>query len=161
MRTKTIIFSTLLMASVAGFAQDRDTLQVKEINDELKEVSIVSTRSSRTIERIPTRIEFVSSEEVGEKINMKPGDIRVMMSESTGITTQQTSAISGNSAIRIQGLDGRYTLILKDGMPAFPAPPAASASCRPRRWTSARSKSSRDPLPRCMAGERSPDWSTS
>lgn len=121
MQTKIVfIVSALLAAFSAVFAQERDTLQVKEIQDELKEVSIVSMRSSRTIERIPTRIEFVSEEEVGEKINMKPGDIRVMMSESTGITTQQTSAISGNSAIRIQGLDGRYTLILKDGMPAFP-----------------------------------------
>lgn len=97
---------------MTSFAQERQ--------DTLKAISVVSTRSSRTIERIPTRIEFVAEEEVDEKINMKPGDIRVMMSESTGITTQQTSAISGNSAIRIQGLDGRYTLILKDGMPAFP-----------------------------------------
>lgn len=117
-RLTIILFS---LASAAAFAQQRDTLKTTEaMVDEIKEISIVSTRASRSIERIPTRIEFVSSEEVGEKINMKPGDIRVMMSESTGITTQQTSAISGNSAIRIQGLDGRYTLILKDGMPAFP-----------------------------------------
>ncbi|MBR5661875.1 MAG: TonB-dependent receptor [Bacteroidales bacterium] len=112
MRLRIIIPYFLLIASMTGFAQERQ--------DTLKAISVVSTRSSRTIERIPTRIEFVATEEVDEKINMRPGDIRVMMSESTGITTQQTSAISGNSAIRIQGLDGRYTLILKDGMPAFP-----------------------------------------
>jgi iron complex outermembrane receptor protein len=33
----------------------------------------------------------------------------MMLNESTGIQTQQTSATSGNSSIRIQGLDGRYT----------------------------------------------------
>jgi iron complex outermembrane receptor protein len=33
---------------------------------------------------------------------MKPGDIRMMLNESTGIQTQQTSATSGNSSIRIQ-----------------------------------------------------------
>ncbi|MBL7748360.1 MAG: TonB-dependent receptor, partial [Chitinophagaceae bacterium] len=39
--------------------------------------------------------------------------------ESTGIQTQQTSATSANSSIRIQGLDGRYTQILKDGFPIY------------------------------------------
>lgn len=112
MRLRSLFSYILIIFSMTSFAQERQ--------DTLKAISVVSTRSSRTIERIPTRIEFVAEEEVDEKINMKPGDIRVMMSESTGITTQQTSAISGNSAIRIQGLDGRYTLILKDGMPAFP-----------------------------------------
>jgi iron complex outermembrane receptor protein len=34
----------------------------------------------------------------------------MMLNESTGIQTQQTSATSGNSSIRIQGLDGRYTI---------------------------------------------------
>jgi len=46
-------------------------------------------------------------------------DIRLILSESTGIQTQQTSATSANSSIRIQGLDGRYTQILKDGFPLY------------------------------------------
>ncbi|HET8962514.1 MAG TPA: TonB-dependent receptor [Chitinophagales bacterium] len=87
--------------------------------DELEEVVISSTRSSRTISDIPTRVEFIAGEELDEKANMKPGDIRMALSESTGIQTQQTSATSANSSIRIQGLDGRYTQILKDGFPLF------------------------------------------
>ncbi len=43
----------------------------------------------------------------------------MLLNESTGIITQQTSATSGNASIRIQGLDGRYTQILKDGFPVF------------------------------------------
>ena len=50
---------------------------------------------------------------------MKPGDIKMLLNESTGIATQQTSAVSGTANIRIQGLDGRYTQILKDGMPLY------------------------------------------
>ena len=50
---------------------------------------------------------------------MKPGDIRMLLNESTGIQTQQTSATSANASIRIQGLDGRYTQILKDGFPLY------------------------------------------
>lgn len=86
---------------------------------ELGTVTVSSTRSSRSIRDIPTRIEFIGGEELAEKSNMKPGDIRMMLSESTGIQTQTTSATSANSSIRIQGLDGRYTQILKDGFPLY------------------------------------------
>ncbi|HMK26673.1 MAG TPA: TonB-dependent receptor [Chitinophagaceae bacterium] len=86
---------------------------------EEEEVIIQSTRSTRTISDIPTRVEFVAGEELDEKANMKPGDIRMVLNESTGITTQQTSATSANASIRIQGLDGRYTQILKDGFPLY------------------------------------------
>jgi outer membrane receptor for ferrienterochelin and colicins len=86
---------------------------------ELGEVIVTSTRSSRTIQEIPTRMELIAGEELEEKSNMKSGDIRMLLSESTGIQTQQTSATSANASIRIQGLDGRYTQILKDGFPLF------------------------------------------
>ena len=92
-------------------------LELKEEEEEA--VVIQSTRSSRSIQDIPTRVEFVAGEELDEKANMKPGDIRMVLSESTGITTQQTSATSANASIRIQGLDGRYTQLLKDGFPLF------------------------------------------
>lgn len=92
-------------------------LEQKE--EEEEEVVIQSTRSSRTIRDIPTRVEFIAGEELDEKANMKPGDIRMVLTESTGIQTQQTSATSANSSIRIQGLDGRYTQILKDGFPLY------------------------------------------
>ncbi|MFM6947782.1 MAG: carboxypeptidase-like regulatory domain-containing protein, partial [Aquirufa sp.] len=53
--------------------------------EELEEVVVSSTRSSRTIHDIPTRIEFIGGEEINEKSNMKSGDIRMLLSESTGI----------------------------------------------------------------------------
>jgi iron complex outermembrane receptor protein len=87
--------------------------------EEMEEVYITATRSSRTIDDVPTRVEAISGEELEEKGNMKPGDIRMMLNESTGIQTQQTSATSYNSSIRIQGLDGKYTQILRDGYPLY------------------------------------------
>ncbi|WP_114790606.1 TonB-dependent receptor [Niabella yanshanensis] len=86
---------------------------------EEEEVVIRSTRISRSIANTPTRIEVISGEELEEKGNMKPGDIRMLLNESTGIQTQQTSATSFNAGIRIQGLDGRYTQILRDGYPLY------------------------------------------
>lgn len=92
---------------------------LEAVGEELEAIFISSTRSSRTIADIPTRVEFIAGEELDEKANMKPGDIRMVLSESTGIQIQQTSATSANASIRIQGLDGRYTQILKDGFPLY------------------------------------------
>ena len=109
--TKSYTFPLSSSAPVEIFLEQDDEM--------LEEVTISSTRGTRTIQNIPTRVEFISSEELGEKGSMKPGDIRMLLNESTGIITQQTSATSGNASIRIQGLDGRYSQILKDGFPVF------------------------------------------
>jgi outer membrane receptor for ferrienterochelin and colicins len=91
-----------------------------KVNNELGEVTITSTtRISREIDDVPTRIEAINEEEVDEKSNMRPANVSMVLSESTGIKVQQTSATSNTQSIRIQGLDGRYTQILKDGFPAF------------------------------------------
>jgi len=92
---------------------------LEEASEQLDEITISSTRSTRTIQNIPTRIEFIGGEELDEKGNMKAGDIRMLLSESTGIHVQTTSPTSANASIRIQGLDGRYTQILKDGFPIY------------------------------------------
>ncbi|HEY0041608.1 MAG TPA: TonB-dependent receptor [Flavisolibacter sp.] len=94
-------------------------VELEESEEHEEEVIITTTRTSRTISNTPTRVEVISGEELEEKGNMKPGDIRMLLNESTGIQTQQTSATSYNSSIRIQGLDGRYTQILRDGFPLF------------------------------------------
>lgn len=101
-------------------AEDKvEILSLDHHHEEMEIVMVQSTRSSRVIEDIPTRVEVISGEELAEKGNMKPGDIRMLLNESTGIQTQQTSATSYNSSIRIQGLDGKYTQLLRDGLPLY------------------------------------------
>ncbi|MBC7555032.1 MAG: TonB-dependent receptor [Taibaiella sp.] len=100
-------------------ANDTMVITLETEDEDLEEVTVSTTRSSRTIQDVPTRIELISRDELEEKANMKPGDIKMILSESTGIQTLQTSAISGNTGIRIQGMDGRYTQILKDGFPLY------------------------------------------
>lgn len=131
-----IVFENLLEGthivsfSIDGFSNHKVTFAIPFVGEflevllqseaeEMDEIVITSTRGTRSISSIPSRVEFIAGEELEEKGNMKPGDIRMMLNESTGIQTQQTSATSGNSSIRIQGLDGRYTQILKDGFPVF------------------------------------------
>lgn len=86
---------------------------------EVEEIVVTTTRTRRSFEQQPTRVEVLGGEEINEKANMKPGDIRMLLNESTGIHVQQTSATSFNSSIRIQGLDGKYTQLLRDGMPLY------------------------------------------
>lgn len=93
------------------------SLEVSE--EELEEVVLQSTRTSRTIANTPTRVETIDGEELDEKANMRPSNVSMLLHESTGMQVQQTSATSGNASIRVQGLDGRYTQLLKDGYPNF------------------------------------------
>ncbi|MGN6801391.1 MAG: TonB-dependent receptor [Ginsengibacter sp.] len=94
-------------------------IDLKEQETSLGEVVVSSTRSSRTIKNIPTRVEVVSGDEIAEEGKMKPGNISKLLLESTGITSQQTSAVSGSKNIRIEGLYGTYTQMLRDGMPLY------------------------------------------
>ena len=115
--------------SYVGFKTIETTIEVgtkKEFSfklesgvNELDEVVIQSSRSTRTVRKIPTRIEFIGAEELGEKAVMNPTNISMVLRESTGIQMQQTSLSSGNTNIRIQGLDGRYTQLLRDGFPLY------------------------------------------
>ena len=90
-----------------------------ELGNEVGEVTIESTRTGREIEAEPTRVEAIDEEEIDEKITMRPANVSMVLNESTGIKVQQTSATSATQSIRIQGLDGRYTQILKDGFPSY------------------------------------------
>ncbi|WP_425658380.1 TonB-dependent receptor [Tenacibaculum ascidiaceicola] len=107
---KVITFPTTKKQFIIELHEDEETLEA---------VVIQSTRSKRAIAEIPTRIEVVGAEELGEKAVMNSANIAMVLRESTGIQMQQTSANSANQSIRIQGLDGRFTQLLKDGFPLF------------------------------------------
>ena len=86
----------------------------------LNEVVVVSsTRSSDRIESAATKVEVLTEEELNEESTLKPGNVASILGDVSGVQIQQSSAVSGNSNIRIQGLDGRYTQMLRDGMPLF------------------------------------------
>ena len=117
---KNIFFLLLIIANFGisyGQVVPNDT--IKELEEELEEVIVQSTRTSRTIKNTPTRVETIEAEEIDEKSNMKPANVSMVLHESTGLQVQQTSATSANASIRVQGLDGRYTQLLKDGYPNF------------------------------------------
>lgn len=50
---------------------------------------------------------------------MRPGNIAMMLSETSGLHVQVTSPGLGGSNIRVQGMRGRYTQFLTDGLPLY------------------------------------------
>ena len=50
---------------------------------------------------------------------MTPGDVVMMLNEMGGMRVQATSPSLGAASVRIQGMRGRYTRFLSDGLPLF------------------------------------------
>ncbi|WP_318248279.1 Plug domain-containing protein [Novosphingobium percolationis] len=65
------------------------------------------------------RVEVIDQDELDEKLMMRPGNVAMILSETGGLRVQVTSPALGAANIRVQGMDGRYTLLLADGLPLY------------------------------------------
>jgi len=89
-----------------------------------EEITVVATtRTGRRVEDQPMRVEVLGREEIEEKMLMTPGDIVMMLNEMGGLRVQATSPSLGAASVRIQGMRGRYTQFLSDGLPLFGGQP--------------------------------------
>ena len=82
-------------------------------------VTVAATRSGKTADEEPVRVDVVDREEIEEKTMMTPGDVVMMLNETGGLRVQATSPSLGAASVRIQGMHGRYTRFLSDGLPLF------------------------------------------
>ncbi len=82
-------------------------------------VVVEATRTGTRLEDEPMRVEVLEREEIEEKMLMTPGDIVMMLNEMGGMRVQATSPSLGAASVRIQGMKGRYTRFLSDGLPLF------------------------------------------
>jgi iron complex outermembrane receptor protein len=82
-------------------------------------VTVTATRTESRLDDSPTRVEVLVREEIEEKMLMTPGDIVMMLNEMGGMRVQTTSPSLGAASVRIQGMKGRYTRVLADGLPLF------------------------------------------
>lgn len=87
--------------------------------DEGEDIIVQATRSGRRVQDEPIRVEVLDREEIEEKILMQPGNISMLVSETPGLRVQVTSPALGAANVRVQGLKGRYTQILADGLPLY------------------------------------------
>lgn len=93
--------------------ENKDVPRVEE------EVIVSATRTDRRVEDQALRVEVLGAEEIEEKQLMTPGDIVMMLNEMGGLRVQATSPSLGAATVRVQGMRGRYTRFLSDGLPLF------------------------------------------
>ena len=104
----------------AASSKNEWLITMNEEHKIMEEVTIVSsTRTNQNIEYAPIKIEVLDAEEMKEESAVKPSTVMGIIGDISGVQIQQTSAVSGNSNVRIEGLDGRYTQILRDGLPLY------------------------------------------
>jgi outer membrane receptor for ferrienterochelin and colicins len=84
-----------------------------------EEITVTATRTDTRIEDEPLRVEVLNQEEVEEKTLMTPGDVSMMLNETSGLRVQVTSPSLGAANVRVQGLRGRYAQLLSDGLPLY------------------------------------------
>jgi outer membrane receptor for ferrienterochelin and colicins len=121
MKINKIVFFILLFSN-SFFAQVKEKQEIQKDSikgEDIEEVIVTSSRTNSRIENIPTRVEVLGLEDMNEEAGVKPGNIMSLLGDVAGIQMQQVSASSGNTYARIQGLNGRYTQLLKDGLPLF------------------------------------------
>ena len=91
---------------------------------------VASTRTGRRIEDQAHPVTVIGREEIEKKMLMAPGDIVTLFNQMAGVRVQTTSPVLGTTVVRIQGLPGRYTRLLADGVPVFGDRPGGYALLR-------------------------------
>lgn len=88
-----------------------------ESAEEEEEIIVQGTRTRRRVQDEPIRVEVLTREEIEEKALMQPGNIAMLVNETGGVRVQVTSPALGAANICVQGMDGRYTQLMADGLP--------------------------------------------
>lgn len=110
------LFATILCHPTLASAQ----AEAEEDDDEAVDTIVVqATRSGRQVQDEPIRVEVVPGEEITEKAMMTPGSVAMLVNETGGVRLQVTSPALGAARISIQGMSGRYTQLLADGLPLY------------------------------------------
>lgn len=108
------VFAPLLCLALPGLAYAQEAEP-----EEGEDIVVQATRNGRRVKDEPIRVEVIDREEIEEKLLMTPGNIAMLVSETPGVRVQVTSPALGASNVRMQGLKGRYTQILADGLPLY------------------------------------------
>jgi outer membrane receptor for ferrienterochelin and colicins len=111
--------SKTIEANVLAGTTTRLRIELEAESVRKEEITVTATRTEKRIEDEPLRVEVLNQEEVEEKTLMTPGDIAMLLNETSGLRVQVTSPSLGAANVRVQGLRGRYTQILADGLPLY------------------------------------------
>ena len=123
-----------------------------------EEIVVNAARSPTRIQDQPLRVEVIDREEIEEKALMTPGSVAMLIGETSGLRVQPTAPSLGAANVRIQGLRGRYSQMLADGLPLYGGQGDSFSLLQVPPLDLGQSRSSRAPHLRCMAH---PPWEVS
>lgn len=109
----------LISTTAVTAARAHDHPPHEDDDAELEAIVVQATRSGRRVQDEPIRVEVIDREEIEEKLLMTPGNIAMLVNETGGVRVQITSPALGAANIRMQGMRGRYTQLLADGLPLY------------------------------------------
>ncbi|MAK61476.1 MAG: TonB-dependent receptor [Ponticaulis sp.] len=131
LRSTTAALALCALAGLPALGQDSETPSEHQHHDDdhdhhahdddarMDTVIVSTSRSGRVAQDDPMRVETINREEIEEKAIMRPGNIATLVNETGGIRVQVTSPALGAANVRVQGLYGRYTQLLADGLPLY------------------------------------------
>jgi outer membrane receptor for ferrienterochelin and colicins len=94
-------------------------IELQPQKEQQEKVTVYATRNDVRVQDSPLHVEVVSQDEINEELAMRPGDISMLLNEMGGMRVQTTSPGLGAASVRVQGMVGRYTAFLSDGLPLF------------------------------------------
>ncbi|MDO6447553.1 TonB-dependent receptor [Colwellia sp. 1_MG-2023] len=120
--------ATFALLLISAFAQANENESEHHHHEEshhehsenkIEKIQVTASRLGRIVTESATRTEIINGEEIQEKALMRPGNISMLVAETGGVRVQTTSPALGSANIRLQGLYGRYTQLLSDGLPLY------------------------------------------
>lgn len=105
---KKIILSAVVLAAITTFAQQQDSLQVKDVD----EVVMTASRKKESIKEIPGSVTIVGLKQVQSQLTVN-SDITSILQ----YTVPSLATSSGQTSNTGQTLRGRQVLVLIDGIP--------------------------------------------
>ncbi|MBQ4831890.1 TonB-dependent receptor [Pseudoalteromonas sp. MMG010] len=114
-----VLLATVLVPAMTYASEDEHGHEDHHQEKKIEKIQVTASRLGRIVNEPATRIELINGEEVQEKALMRPGNISMLVAETGGVRVQNTSPALGSANIRLQGLYGRYTQLLSDGLPLY------------------------------------------
>ena len=113
-----IVPALLILTVTSAAAQEPDPKEDPQRFED--ETTISATRTATRLEDQPMRVEVLEREEIEEKISHDAGRHRDdAQRDGRHARAGHLSISRGRVCVRIQGLRGRYTRFLSDGLPLF------------------------------------------
>lgn len=113
------MLSTVMAAPVSHALEAPAGVETEHAEEESEAIIVQATRTGRRVQDEPVRVEVVTREEIEEKMLMRPGNIAMLVNETGGVRVQVTAPAMGAANVRVQGMNGRYTQLLADGLPLY------------------------------------------